>query len=97
MGGKMKTIAITLTLLLTVTGICFGDVIIKSKTSVSGFMGVNTESESTEIIKGDKSYEEEVSTMTGGMMEMMGQSGHTMNEVTIIRLDKADDLFLHIS
>ncbi len=67
--------------------IAHGDVTVEMKTSLSGFMGMKTEGTDIQYIKGDKSFHDITSKLTGGLMNAIPGDKSSTNQ-QIIRIDK---------
>lgn len=67
--------------------IAHADVTVRTKTTLSGFMGMNTESQDVQYVKGDKSFHDISSKISGGFMNALPGDKST-NTQQIIRIDR---------
>jgi len=63
------------------------DVTVQMKTTLSGFMGMNTESQDVQYVKGDKSFHDITSKISGGFMNALPGNKSSSNQ-QIIRIDR---------
>ncbi len=83
-----KTVLAILILLLSLPGVVYSDVMIKSKTSMGQMLGIgSTESTSTTYIKGEASRSETSTSFKSELLKM-GDAGMASEIIEITRLDK---------
>jgi hypothetical protein len=82
-----KNLILVLALMLGLLAMAHADVTVQMKTSLSGLMGMSTEGQDIQYVKGDKSFHDISSKFTSGIMKTMtgGKSNGTQQ---IIRIDK---------
>jgi hypothetical protein len=87
-GGFMKrNVMLVIVAVLGLIAIAHADVTVQMKTTLSGFMGMSTEGQDIQYIKGDKSFHDISSKFTGGLMKTM-TGGKANSTQQIIRIDK---------
>jgi hypothetical protein len=87
-GGRMKKLfLISLAMTLLISVVSRADVVVKTKSSADMAGMMTTNSDGTNTIKGDKSYNSTTTEVTGGMAAMFSK-GKPKEAVNITRLDK---------
>lgn len=82
-----KNLILVLAAVVGLIAIAHADVTVQMKTSLSGFMGMQTEGTDVQYIKGDKSFHDITSKITGGFMNALPGDKSSTNQ-QIIRIDK---------
>lgn len=82
-----KNLILVIAATIGLFAIAHADVTVQMKTTLSGFMGMSTEGQDVQYIKGDKSFHDISSKFTGGIMKSMTGGKATVTQ-QIIRIDK---------
>jgi hypothetical protein len=82
-----KTLLITAAAILGLAIIAQADVTVQMKTTFSGLMGMSTEGQDVQYIKGDRSFHDVSSKFTSGIMKTM-TGGKNNGTQQIVRIDK---------
>jgi hypothetical protein len=82
-----KNLVSVIVAVMGLTLIAQADVTVQMKTTLSGFMGMNTESHDVQYVKGDKSFHDITSKISGGFMNAL-PGDKSSNNQQIIRIDK---------
>jgi hypothetical protein len=83
---KMKLMLVIMSV-MGILAIAHADVTVQMKTTLSGFMGMNTEGQDVQYIKGEKSFHDITSKISGGFMNALPGNKSSSTQ-QIIRIDK---------